>query len=59
MNVGFFEFNQNPWHLALSFEIAQIELEKGNNVFYYFLGHTVKENQRHIYYRKFARLQTY
>lgn len=58
MNVGFFEFNQNPWHLALSFEIAQIELEKGNNVFYYFLGHTVKENQRHIYYRKFARLQT-
>lgn len=49
MKVAFFEFNQNPWHLGLAFEIAQREIFKGNQVEFYFLGHIVEDNYRNIY----------
>jgi hypothetical protein len=49
MKVAFFEFNQNPWHLGLAFEIAQREIFEGNQVEFYFLGHSIKENYRNIY----------
>jgi hypothetical protein len=49
MKVAFFEFNQNPWHLGLAFEIAQREIFKGNQVEFYFLGHSIEDNYRNIY----------
>lgn len=51
MKVAFFEFNQNPWHLGLAFELAQHEIFQGNQVEFYFLGHSVEENHRNIYIR--------
>lgn len=48
MKVAFFEFNQNPWHLGLAFEIAQREIFEGNQVEFYFLGHIVDDNYRNI-----------
>jgi hypothetical protein len=52
MKVAFFEFNQNPWHLGLAFEIAQNEVASGNQVEFYFLGHSAAENNRNIYIHK-------
>ena len=52
MKVAFFEFNQNPWHLGLAFEIAQDEVASGNQVEFYFLGHSADENTRNIYIPK-------
>jgi len=49
MKVALFEFNQNPWHLGLAFEIAQREISAGNQVEFYFLGHNVESNYRNIY----------
>jgi len=49
MKVAFFEFNQNPWHLGLAFELAQAEVASGNQVEFYFLGHNTDENTRNIY----------
>ena len=51
MQIAFFEFNQNPWHLGLAFEIAQREISSGNHVNFYFLGHDVEDNHRNIYIR--------
>ena len=49
MKVAFFEFNQNPWHLGLAFEIAQAEVASGNKVEFYFLGHNTNTNVRNVY----------
>jgi hypothetical protein len=41
MNIYFFETTNSPPHLETSFELAKKHLDKGDNVYYYFLGHSV------------------
>ena len=59
MNVGFFEFNQSPWHLGVAFEIAQVELSNSNKVFFNFLAHDVTENNRNRYVSNYYRFNRY